>query len=340
MPSAGASAQKSSSHGSSDQKASLQTATVKPSNHSPGDTNQPSKPPAATSFADLAKESPAHHRIKDITKELPSSPSFKSYREPTPRKLPNNPVRQEEDLSSLQRSNGHQAEESDEDNVIIIEDDEPGKIPDKTRHEEKSAGIGADLSSTKTLSNPLDSVSSDHTSQKTDKVDSASKTSQPSSSSSSSGDRPPVVPGAPQSASSQSSQQKSTQLTAHSQPAKPVATDAAVVPAATKNAAHPSTQPRQIVRVMEMKDAVPSAQLGQNVEVSAFMLLDNTLAVFYLNFSQNLSEPPIFRRFGQVTNTIPIWWQIFLPVRSMILPVWDGWLCRTLPCYAHFRWEI
>ena len=37
-------------------------------------------------------------------------------------------------------------------------------------------------------------------------------------------------------------------------------------------------------------------------------------------------QMPILRTFGQVTHTIPIWWQIFLPIRSMILPVWDGWM--------------
>ena len=37
---------------------------------------------------------------------------------------------------------------------------------------------------------------------------------------------------------------------------------------------------------------------------------------------------PILRRFGQVTHTVPIWWQNFLPVWTMILAVWGGWLGR------------
>ena len=39
---------------------------------------------------------------------------------------------------------------------------------------------------------------------------------------------------------------------------------------------------------------------------------------------------PILRRFGQVTHTIVIWYQNFLLVWTMILPIWDEWLDRTL----------
>ena len=37
-------------------------------------------------------------------------------------------------------------------------------------------------------------------------------------------------------------------------------------------------------------------------------------------------QMPILRRFGQVTHTIPLWPPNFLPVRNIILHVWDGWM--------------
>ena len=47
-------------------------------------------------------------------------------------------------------------------------------------------------------------------------------------------------------------------------------------------------------------------------------------------------QTAILRRFGQVTHTISIWQQNFLPVRSIILPVWDGWLGRSLMLPTNF----
>ena len=49
---------------------------------------------------------------------------------------------------------------------------------------------------------------------------------------------------------------------------------------------------------------------------------------------------PILRRFGQVKHTIPVWQQNFLPVRSIILPVWDEWLGRTLDLWLFMHDKI